>query len=56
MLGQPPNRYDSFERHQYTDVRKLWDNNDDQSQYKNVCDVYGAEHVARLIGRYFPFP
>ncbi|KFH48740.1 Chromatin modification-related protein-like protein [Hapsidospora chrysogenum ATCC 11550] len=38
-----------FERHQYMDMRKLWDNNDDQSQYKNVCDVYGAEHLARLI-------
>lgn len=32
------------------DVRKLWDNADDKSQYKNVCDVYGAEHLARLIG------
>ncbi|KKP03876.1 hypothetical protein THAR02_04025 [Trichoderma harzianum] len=38
-----------FERHQYMDVRKLWDNADENSQYKNVCDVYGAEHLARLI-------
>ncbi|KAK1250517.1 hypothetical protein MKX08_010520 [Trichoderma sp. CBMAI-0020] len=37
-----------FERHQYMDVRKLWDNAEN-SQYKNVCDVYGAEHLARLI-------
>lgn len=32
------------------DVRKLWDNAEENSQYKNVCDVYGAEHLARLIG------
>lgn len=32
------------------DIRKLWDNADESSQYKNVCDVYGAEHLARLIG------
>ncbi|KAK5997230.1 Chromatin modification-related protein eaf3 [Cladobotryum mycophilum] len=39
-----------FERHQYIDIRKLWDNAEENSQYKNVCDVYGAEHLARLIG------
>ncbi|ODA82079.1 hypothetical protein RJ55_00584 [Drechmeria coniospora] len=40
-----------FERHQYMDIRKLWDvNNDDNAKYKSVCDVYGAEHLARLIG------
>jgi hypothetical protein len=33
------------------DVRKLWDNTD-SSEYKSVCDVYGAEHLARLIGTY----
>lgn len=32
------------------DVRKLWDSVDDKSEYKSVCDVYGAEHLARLIG------
>jgi hypothetical protein len=32
------------------DVRKLWDDADEESKYKNVCDVYGAEHLARLIG------
>lgn len=32
------------------DVRKLWDNAEENSEYKNVCDVYGAEHLARLIG------
>jgi hypothetical protein len=34
-------------------VRKLWDNAEENSQYKNVCDVYGAEHLARLIGSSF---
>ncbi|KFA78958.1 hypothetical protein S40288_00647 [Stachybotrys chartarum IBT 40288] len=39
-----------FERHQYMDLRKLWDNNTEQdSNIKSVCDVYGAEHLARLI-------
>lgn len=33
------------------DVRKLWDSNtEENSGYKSVCDVYGAEHLARLIG------
>lgn len=32
------------------DVRKMWDtNNEENSEYKSVCDVYGAEHLARLI-------
>ncbi|KAI5467049.1 MRG-domain-containing protein [Mariannaea sp. PMI_226] len=38
-----------FERHQYMDVRKLWENADDDAEIKGVCDVYGAEHLARLI-------
>ncbi|KAM3533463.1 hypothetical protein MY4038_003249 [Beauveria bassiana] len=38
-----------FERHQYMDIRKLWDNPDENAEYKNVCDVYGAEHLARLV-------
>ncbi|EGX95553.1 histone acetylase complex subunit [Cordyceps militaris CM01] len=38
-----------FERHQYMDIRKLWDNPGENAKYKNVCDVYGAEHLARLI-------
>ncbi|OAR01371.1 hypothetical protein LLEC1_04933, partial [Akanthomyces lecanii] len=41
--------HDSFERHQYMDIRKLWDNPDENAEYKTVCDVYGAEHLARLI-------
>lgn len=37
------------------DIRKLWDNNTDEaSAYKGVCDVYGAEHLARLIGMFLP--
>ncbi|TQV95057.1 histone acetylase complex subunit [Cordyceps javanica] len=38
-----------FERHQYMDIRKLWDNPEENAEYKNVCDVYGAEHLARLV-------
>ncbi|KHO01846.1 keratinolytic protein [Metarhizium album ARSEF 1941] len=37
-----------FERHQYIELRKLWDNVE-SPEYKSVCDVYGAEHLARLI-------
>lgn len=48
-----------FERHQYMDIRKLWDSADQSSKYKGVCDVFGAEHLARLIGMssfsFFPF-
>lgn len=42
----------SFERHQYMEMRKLLDNDED-TQHKTVCDIYGAEHLARLIGKYF---
>lgn len=34
------------------DIRKLWDNPQENAEYKNVCDVYGAEHLARLIGTF----
>ena len=35
------------------DIRKLWDTNTEEtSAYKGVCDVYGAEHLARLIGSF----
>lgn len=37
------------------DIRKLWDNPEENAEYKTVCDVYGAEHLARLIGM-FPRP
>lgn len=52
--GMSANIDSRFERHQYMDVRKLWDNAEENAQYKNVCDVYGAEHLARLIGSYTP--
>lgn len=42
----------SFERHQYMDLRKLWDNVEPDSDIQSVSDVYGAEHLARLIGMY----
>lgn len=47
-------RASRFERHQYMDVRKLWDNTSsgEAAKYKSVCDVYGAEHLARLIGEF----
>ncbi|KAI1067031.1 hypothetical protein LB506_004161 [Fusarium annulatum] len=38
-----------FERHQYMDIRKLWENTEANPEITNVCDVYGAEHLARLI-------
>ncbi|SPJ78406.1 related to Chromo domain protein Alp13 [Fusarium torulosum] len=38
-----------FERHQYMDLKKLWENTDANPEITNVCDVYGAEHLARLI-------
>ena len=33
------------------ELRKLWDNPGQEPKYNNVCDVYGAEHLARLIGK-----
>jgi hypothetical protein len=36
------------------DVKKLWENTEANPEITNVCDVYGAEHLARLIGTYFP--
>ncbi|CVK87214.1 related to Chromo domain protein Alp13 [Fusarium mangiferae] len=38
-----------FERHQYMDIKKLWENTEANTEITNVCDVYGAEHLARLI-------
>ncbi|KAH7192083.1 MRG-domain-containing protein [Fusarium flagelliforme] len=38
-----------FERHQYMEMKKLWENTESNPEYTNVCDVYGAEHLARLI-------
>lgn len=33
------------------DVRKLWDNAEQSSGYNSSSDVYGAEHLARLLGK-----
>ncbi|KAF4340007.1 chromatin modification-related eaf3 [Fusarium beomiforme] len=38
-----------FERHQYMDLKKLWENAEVNPEITSVCDVYGAEHLARLI-------
>ncbi|KAM0348074.1 hypothetical protein ACHAPU_004577 [Fusarium lateritium] len=38
-----------FERHQFMDVKKLWENTETNPEITTVCDVYGAEHLARLI-------
>lgn len=38
------------------DIRKLWENTEANPEITNVCDVYGAEHLARLIGSHFPSP
>lgn len=38
------------------DVRKLADNMDENAEYKNVCDIYGAEHLARLISQSLCIP
>ncbi|KAF7558791.1 hypothetical protein G7046_g5378 [Stylonectria norvegica] len=38
-----------FERHQYQDLKKLWENADENSKIKSISDCYGAEHLARLI-------
>ncbi|KAF5568441.1 chromatin modification-related eaf3 [Fusarium napiforme] len=38
-----------FERHQYMELKKLWENTEANPEITNVCDVYGAEHLARLI-------
>ncbi|KAG5821022.1 hypothetical protein H9Q74_003602 [Fusarium xylarioides] len=38
-----------FERHQYMELKKLWENAEASPETTNVCDVYGAEHLARLI-------
>jgi mortality factor 4-like protein 1 len=36
------------------ELKKLWENTESDPEYTNVCDVYGAEHLARLIGMNTP--
>lgn len=38
-----------FEREQYSELRQLWISNTDGT-VKGAADVYGAEHLARLLG------
>lgn len=39
-----------FERQQYAEVRKLWEEGRGEWEGKNAGDVYGAEHLCRLFG------
>lgn len=32
------------------ELRDMWEKPSADSTQKSVCDVYGAEHLARLIG------
>ncbi|KAL2059372.1 hypothetical protein ABVK25_000665 [Lepraria finkii] len=38
-----------FERQQYAEVRKLWEEGRGEWEGKNAGDVYGAEHLCRLF-------
>ena len=43
-----------YERHQYAEARKLYvNNNSPEWEGKDAGDVYGAEHLARLLGKCF---
>ena len=43
-----------FERQQYHEVRKLWEEGKGEWEGKNAGDVYGAEHLCRLFGMHIP--
>ena len=43
-----------FERQQYHEVRKLWEEGKGEWEGKNAGDVYGAEHLCRLFGTSIP--
>lgn len=40
-----------FEREQYHILRKKWENGVEGYVDKGPCDIYGAEHLARLFGK-----
>ena len=40
-----------FERQQYVDMRELWTSGREEWVGKGVGDTYGAEHLARLLGK-----
>lgn len=45
------------ERSQLGDVRKWWESGKfPEWEGKGPGDCYGAEHLARLLGKYFPCP
>jgi hypothetical protein len=41
-----------FERPQYAEVHKKWNSADPEFQGKTASDIYGAEHLCRLIGTF----
>ncbi len=41
-----------FERPQYAEVHKKWNSTDPEFQGKTASDIYGAEHLCRLIGMF----
>lgn len=41
-----------FEREQFFEIRKLWDNGVGEWEGKGAGDVYGAEHLCRLFGEF----
>ena len=46
-----------FEREQYFEIRKLWEGEGGKDwEGKGPADAYGAEHLCRLFGEYFPLP
>lgn len=44
-----------FEREQYHALRKKWESGDQGFEDKGPGDIYGAEHLARLLGEYSRF-
>lgn len=45
-----------FEREQYFEVRKLWDEGKSGWEGKGAADAYGAEHLSRLFGMSVFYP
>jgi mortality factor 4-like protein 1 len=46
------NHYFRFERLQYQELLTLWSASSGDLAGKNACDVYGAEHLCRLLGQF----
>ena len=45
-----------FEREQYFEISKLWDEGREGWEGKGASDAYGAEHLTRLFGKFFLGP